>query len=360
LIVKALLFGDGLPATGEAAVLKIVGNSILVQSNSEQYRVGVDSVRLRRVGFDEAGIEFAWRSVDGNRILHVLEKESVRALASLPEFSTSQQWQALQSGHRRKSLGRFFGWNVVAGIVLLPLLLLLVFVWQADRIAAIAAARIPMTQEVELGDQAFESMAPSLNLADSGPDFIAVKTLGDKLSSGSKYRYRFHVSTTEVINAFALPGGIVVVNSGLIDATRTPEELAGVLAHEIQHVEQRHSLTAMVKELGLSGLWLLVSGDAGSTLAGSAVLQLTSLKFSRDAEEQADEKGFETLVANDIDPRGMIAFFDVMAEKATVSPPALLSTHPTSAGRKQALEAMNTALLGRNFEPLRLGAWPPR
>ena len=359
MIVKARLFGDGLPATGESAVLKVVGNSIVVQSGSMQYGPSIDSLRLRKAGFDESGVEFAWSSIDGARVLQVLDRESVQALAAQPELIASSQWRALQSGNRCSSVRRFVGWNVVAAIVLLPVLALLVFIWQADNIAAAAAARIPIEQEVQLGDQAFERMASSLDLADNGPDFDAVRTLGERLARGSKYRYRFHVSKSAVVNAFALPGGIVVVNSGLIDATRTPEELAGVLAHEIQHVEQRHSLNAMVKQLGLTGLWLLITGDAGSTLTGTAVLQLTSLKFSRDAEEQADAQGFDSLVANGIDPRGMIAFFDVMAAKEQASPPALLSTHPPSAGRKQVLEERSKALQGRSFAPLQLGAWPP-
>lgn len=360
MIAKARLFGDGLPATGESAVLKIVGATLLVQSGSAQHRASIDSLCLRRVGFDESGIEFSWTDVDGSRVVQVLDKESVQALLALPELASSSQWQALRAGNRRNSVRRFFGWNVVAVIVLFPVLLLLAFIWQADRIAAAAASHIPIEQEVELGDRAFEGMAPSLKLIDSGPDFTAVTTLGQKLTHGSKYRYRFHVAKSDVINAFALPGGIVVVNSGLIDGTRTPEELAGVLAHEIQHVELRHSLNAVVKQLGLRGLWLLITGDAGSTLAGSTVLQLTSLKFSRDAEEQADGKGFDTLVANGIDPRGMVDFFDVMAAKERVSPPELLSTHPTSAGRKQALAARKASLQGRRFEALSLGSWPPR
>lgn len=364
MIAKARLFGDGLPATGESAVLKIVGATLLVQSDSSQHRASIDSLRLRMVGFDESGIEFSWNDVDGARVVQVLDKESVQALLARPELASSPQWLALRSGNRRNSVRRFFGWNVVAVIVLLPVLLLLAFIWQADRIAAVAASRIPIEQEVELGDRAFAGMAPSLQLSDSGPDFTAVTTLGQKLTHGSKYRYRFHVAKSDVVNAFALPGGIVVVNSGLIDGTRTPEELAGVLAHEIQHVELRHSLNAVVKQLGLRGLWLLITGDAGGTLAGSTVLQLTSLKFSRDAEEQADTKGFDTLVANGIDPRGMIDFFDVMAAKEPVSPPELLSTHPTSVGRKQALAAKKASLQGRSFEPLRLpmnlNSWPPR
>ena len=88
-------------------------------------------------------------------------------------------------------------------------------------------------------------------------------------------------------------------------------------------------------------------------------MELTSLTFSRDAEEQADQRGFDVLVANGIDPSGMANFFIVMAEKAGPTPPPLLSTHPASEDREQALRKRIQAVGGRKFELLRLGAWPP-
>ena len=358
-IVKARLFGGGLPATGEPAELRIVGSSIVVQAVATEHRAAIASLRMRPIGLDQAGVEFGWDSVDGARVVQVLDSQSVRLLSAQPELLATPQWLAMQAGQRRHSMGRVLGWSAVAIFVLLPLLLLLAFIWQSDRIAAAAAARIPLDQEVALGDQAFEGLSATLTLLDSGPEHQAVTTLGERLSRGSRYNYRFHVAKTDVVNAFALPGGIIVVNTGLIRATHRPEELAGVLAHEIQHVELRHSLRAVVKELGLRGLWLLITGDVGSTVAGSAVLQLTSLKFSRDAEAEADARGFDAMVASGIDPEGMIDFFDVMAAKDEASPPPFLSTHPASAGRKNALKQREDALQGRRFEPLKLGAWPP-
>jgi len=358
-IAKARLFGAGLPATGEPAELRFAGEAIVVQSAAAEYRAPLTSLRMRSIGLDQRGIEFSWDTVDGAHVVQILDRNSLELLATQPELTSTPQWLALRAGHQRKSIGRTLGWSAIGAFVLLPLLLLLAFIWQADRIAMAAASRIPVAQEVMLGDQAFASLSPTMTLLDTGPEYQAVTTLGKRLSRGSSYNFRFHVAKTDVINAFALPGGIVVVNTGLIQATRRPEELAGVLAHEIQHVEQRHSLQAVVKELGLRGLWLLITGDAGSTLAGSAVLKLTSLKFSRDAEAQADAHGYDAMVANGIDPRGMIDFFDVMAAKDQASPPPFLSTHPASSGRKTALEARQLSSRDRQFEPLQLGSWPP-
>jgi predicted Zn-dependent protease len=82
-----------------------------------------------------------------------------------------------------------------------------------------------------------------------------------------------------------------VVNTGLVAATRRPEELAGVLAHEIQHVELRHSLKGIIKHSGLSGLWMFATGDIGSGMAGDTATRVLSLRFSREAEREADTRG---------------------------------------------------------------------
>ncbi len=159
------------------------------------------------------------------------------------------------------------------------MLLLLLLLWQADRIASAIADRIPVQQEQQFGRRVFASMQRSLKLQDSGKDAALVKKLGARLTAGSRFQYEFHVADDAAINAFALPGGVIVVHTGLIRATRRPEELAGVLAHEVQHVEQRHSLKAVIKETGLRGLWAAASGDLGGTLAGQAAVQLGSLRF---------------------------------------------------------------------------------
>lgn len=359
-MLPARRFGPGSPATGEAVQLRVVGNDLVVQSGVTEHRAPVAMLQLRRIGLDEAGIELRWDSVDGVQAVQVLDAQAARSLCAEPAIAAAPQLDALNAAQRKRALARNIGWIAVATFLLLPVLLSLIFIWQADRIAVAVASRIPFAQEVQLGERAFASLRGELVLQDSGPTYDAVTLLGKRLSQGSVYNYRFHVAQSDVVNAFALPGGIVVVNTGLIAATRQPEELAGVLAHELQHVELRHSLQAMVKELGLRGVWLLATGDIGGTALGSAALQLSSLKFSRDAEAQADARGFDVLVANRIDPRGLIDFFNVMAQQEEgATPPAFLSTHPASENRQQALTLKLRTLNKPHFEPLHTGKWPP-
>jgi len=117
----------------------------------------------------------------------------------------------------------------------------------------------------------------------------------------------FYVADDASVNAFAMPGGFIVMNTGLLTLADNAEQVAGVLAHEIQHVEKRHSLNGMVKSAGLMVTVSLVFGD----LSGVAALgsDLIRLKFSRQHEAEADIEGLKALVVSGISPTGMRDFF---------------------------------------------------
>lgn len=357
--LAARLFGENLPATGIDAQLALHEDRIEVHSEQRDLSCRIDELRIREVGFGSAmGFELAWEEAAASYAVHVLDSESVRRLQSHPRFATSSDVRALERVRSRRSLGRALALIAIAIFVLLPLILILIFVWQADRLAAALAHHVPIEQEVRLGTAAFASLRPSLELIEEGPSPAAVDSLGQRLASGSRYTYQFHVADDESINAFALPGGIIVVHTGLIEATRRPEELAGVLAHEIQHVEQRHSLRGAIKNLGLRGLWAFMTGDIGGTLAGQAALELTSRKFSRSDESEADAGAFDLLVRERIDPSAMVDFFTTMGERAEAQIPEILSTHPATSERKRRLSELSKQY-AKPFEPLVVERWPP-
>jgi Zn-dependent protease with chaperone function len=350
--IAARLFGPDSPATGEAVTLRLHGHHLEIRSTRGAQSLSLASMRLREVVSTQSGLEFSWDGPRGASAVQIHDGDAIHGLRNDPALAGLPQFAALRARGRRNHVGRTIGWSAVAVFVLLPVLLLLLLFWQSDRIAGAIAGRIPVAQEQQFGRRVFQAMRGSLRLQDSSADVELVRSLGARLTAGSRFPYEFHVAENPAINAFALPGGVIVVHTGLIRATHRPEELAGVLAHEVQHVEQRHSLKAMIRETGLRGLWAAVSGDLGATLAGQAALQLGSLRFSRDAEREADRRGFETLVKLDIDPQGMVDFFGTMGREAKNSPPAWLSTHPASEARQQSLRAMREALGNRQFPSL--------
>lgn len=355
----ARLFGGGAPVTGEPATVVVSAEDITVAAADRELSCPIRDLRVREVGFGrDTGYELAWQDGEQMYAVHVLGAEAIGALRASP-VSESAQLRSLAQGARARTAGRALGWTMIAALVAAPFIVIGLMLANADRVAQLVTRQIPISQEVRLGEAAFESLRPSLQLVEQGAGYDAVQRIGSLLSSTSSYRYRFYVARDDAINAFALPGGIVVVYTGLIASTHRPEELAGVLAHEIQHVEQRHSLHAAVKNLGLRAVWMWISGDVGGSLGSRAALELTSRKFSRDAERAADAGALEMLAHHRIDPGAMADFFARMSERTSGQVPALLSTHPSDAERHDRLREATARLPLRSFEPLVLGSWPP-
>jgi len=167
------------------------------------------------------------------------------------------------------------------------------------------------------------------------------------------------VSDAREVNAFALPGGYLVFNRGLLEKARTPEEIQGVIAHEIAHVLKRHNLVQLAQTIGLDVAVPAILGNKNLYLDvlvrnGS---QLLSLKFTRDNERAADDLGWELLQNAQINPQGMITFFaslksDMDARGKGDSGPgaAFLSSHPTPKERIYRLEQKMTALGSWEFK----------
>jgi hypothetical protein len=178
-------------------------------------------------------------------------------------------------------------------------------------------------EEVELGRAAAEQIEKDLELLTDDVVTTYVSDLGQVLaerSGRSHLAYTFKVVNSAEINAFALPGGFIYVNRGLIEAAQTETELAGVLGHEIGHVVARHGAEqaqrASIANLGLSVLGSIFGSGKGAQI-GSMAAQLvtagTFMKFSRDAEREADRLGAENVASAGHDPRGMVTFFEKLA-----------------------------------------------
>ncbi|MBS0393251.1 MAG: M48 family metallopeptidase [Proteobacteria bacterium] len=133
----------------------------------------------------------------------------------------------------------------------------------------------------------------------------------------------------DTVNAYATLGGHIFVFDGLLQEARTPEELAGVLAHEIEHVRQRHIVQGAVVALATWGGLRAVFGGSGNGVART----LLSLSFSREQEAEADEQGLQRLRAAQVDAAGFAHFFERGAQSAAL--PALLSSHPSDPQRAE-------------------------
>jgi len=161
-----------------------------------------------------------------------------------------------------------------------------------------------------------------------------VDLIGERLIGGledSQYTYNFLVVESEMINAFTVPGGNILISTGLISFCDTPEELASVMAHEMGHVEKRHVIARLVKELGME---ILSSGDP--YVIGEVTSLLTSSSFDRKQEEAADLFAAQLLEKSSIEPRTLATFFRKLEEETDnelMEHFEMISTHPNFRSR---------------------------
>jgi predicted Zn-dependent protease len=216
---------------------------------------------------------------------------------------------------------------------------------------ALAGCSVSQDQETQLGQQGAAQIDSQLPILQDAVVTNYVNALGlamARTTPRADLGWRFSVVNTDVVNAFALPGGYIYVNRGLIDRAVNESELASVLGHEIEHVVERHSVKQMEKAQGANVIVGLAChltnicnsgvGQVAIQVGGSAVFA----KFGRTAETQADSGGFQNEVRAGLDPRGMLTFFErLLAEEHRQ--PALLAwfaDHPGTEDRISHVQRM--------------------
>ena len=203
------------------------------------------------------------------------------------------------------------------------------------------ANKVPIDWEQKMGDKLFQTMSLQY-------DFIENDTLKSELlrvaaplikqieKDGTKIEFYFIKDPT--INAFALPGGKVIIQTGLIEHAKSWEEVLGVVSHELAHVTRRHHMRGVINNLGL---YVIISSLVGDITALSGTIvnmggDLASLANSRDFETEADETGLEYLIAAGINPEGLVSFFKTLEEETSnklEGYASFMSTHPATADR---------------------------
>jgi predicted Zn-dependent protease len=171
-------------------------------------------------------------------------------------------------------------------------------------------------QELEMGAQFAAQLEDELEFVNDAEVVGYVDRLGQSLARASKRSnipYKFHVVKDDDVNAFAVPGGYLYVNRGLIEAADNESELAGVIGHEIGHVVGRHSARQMSQQYGLQMIAGVALGQNPGMLAQMTAGLLANgamMRYSRDMESEADALGVDELYAAGYDPNGIATFFD--------------------------------------------------
>jgi Zn-dependent protease with chaperone function len=222
------------------------------------------------------------------------------------------------------------------------------YLWVLPFTAERLALLLPLEVDRQIGQASYNSVM--LGMDEDSTRSVVLQRFGDKLALSEKFDLRFHLVESDQVNAFAMPGGDIVVFSGIVDGMEHPEQLAALLAHEATHVDERHSMRMMVRQMaGYLFLSLLV-GDVNAVvgLLAENADNLRNLSYSRNLETDADRHGMERMQAAGVDPKGMVQLLQLLEAEAGDMPDELsfLSSHPLTEERIAKANAHQAQLAG--------------
>lgn len=353
---NALCFGDGLPAAGAPCHVTLSAEGLRLEPVegsplSEEF-VAFVGMSVTAGGLDHDQLVVSWGAGTSARAVYLKEPVLIVAFRrAAPSTLLAHLERAAEQVRRARHSHRALWGSAVGVVVGLGLM-----VWfGSDLIVEWAVARIPAQWEQTLGETVYQDFLSKETVLKEGPAVSAVQEMTQRIAAqipNNPYTFRVSVVQSPVVNAFALPGGYVVVFTGLMKKAESGEEVAGVLSHELNHVLQRHGMERMVKMLGLAAVVSILSGDQQGLigLARQLGLELATLKFGREQETEADVTGIRLLYDARIAPDGMIRFFERLSEKDKERV-ELFSSHPMSAARAKRLKEELAALPKQTSEP---------
>jgi len=356
---NALCFGEEFPATGAPCHVEVLTGGLMVRVEDVSGHVQEDEIPFAAVRISAGGVNHdhlvvKWEFGSGARTLYLKDSTLISAFRHAAPYEILRELEETAAKVRRVRSRRRAVWLVVATV----LCSVAFFFWFAsDLLVDFAVSRIPLEWEQKLGESAYRDFLAQQTVITEGPAIAAVKEITHRLTDSvpdNPYTFEVSLVKSDVVNAFALPGGYVVVFTGLMLKAESGEEVAGVLSHELNHVLRRHGLERIVKQIGLVAVLTILLGDPQG-LAGlmkQLGVELLTLKFGRAQETEADLLGVQLLHRAKIDPSGMIRFFERLAQqdKDRVE---ILSTHPMSDDRAERLKAEVATLSKNQPEPFK-------
>lgn len=233
------------------------------------------------------------------------------------------------------------GWKGIAAITLsLIAAIILVYMYAVPALGEFSAQFVPQKYETQLGETIFNNMIKNYKV-----DSLKTKQVNELIKHvdfKTTYKLKMVVINEDVKNAFALPGGYIVIYSGILKDMKSYDELMGLLAHEVSHVKHRHSLRNIFRSLaGYVFISIILNDINGlSAIMIENINNIKGLSYSRSLEEEADNEGLKIMFHNKFDPQGMILLFQQLKKEGDMPGElAFLSTHPLTDNRIQNIQS---------------------
>ncbi|TCI02007.1 M48 family metallopeptidase [Corallincola luteus] len=342
-------------AKGKASGQLRVGSSHLIFTIADQQiELSLNELKMEQGGASDRLVFFTHPGRPDWRFY-----TSDKSVLKDPHFKQYPHLAGMMRGARSKHL---FNWSLLVVVLLVCLAVPIAALMNLHRASAVIAEQVPVEWEQQLGESSFAQYQISAELMDDEQSARLLEPLVTPLIDllpKRRFDYHFYIVNDSNLNAFALPGGIVVINSGLILAADDAAELLGVVGHEIVHVRERHGIRNVISHAGIYVAVSALIGDVSGVLAvvADAAPLLISQGYSRDFESEADRLSHALLIKANIDPTGLARFFQKMQAKEQEKLAELgdedtqewiktgmgfISSHPATDERINALEDYNS------------------
>lgn len=274
------------------------------------------------------------------------------ARLSIADGAMNERLKAIAPMLSRRDVKRGTGRRVatyVAGAAAAVALMLFVIL---PAMATSLAALMPREREVQFGKAVVRQMSWFLTgsseadlTCKNAAGLVALAAMQERLTERLEMEYALEIEVFdhEMVNAFAAPGGQIVILRGLLDEAESAEAVAGVLAHEIGHVENRDATVGALRAAGSAGLISMVLGDfSGGALVVILAEQLISAGYTREAERKADDFALDAMTRAEVSAEGLAGFFDFIMKEQGDMPSGLgyFMSHPPSDARAEKARAV--------------------
>jgi beta-barrel assembly-enhancing protease len=327
--------------TVHRGTIEVTDEAVLFESMDAEVSLPLSGLKMYRNRWIGGSLRFSHKS-EPDWILLTRDERVLQA----PAFDQQEPLVRRKAGMKLHFYHLRWAFKAASLALLLAILFIAPF---RIALAQRAIGYIPIRHEVTLGDNVMKDIRktkkffqdPTLTLT---LDRISHRMIENISDQDRRFAFRFHIVADKSVNAYALPGGNIVLHSGLILEAESADEIAGVLGHEMGHVTRRHSMSHLVQTVGSLTLMKFVLGADVDVPEVARALAFSS--FNRDQEREADAKGIEYLRIAEVDPRGLMGFFERMANRKSSLPKELvdavqlLSTHPLPEERLQNLAAL--------------------
>jgi Zn-dependent protease with chaperone function len=348
---KAIAYNDAWEDGRESGVLTLSGTTLTFTSGEHSIVLYKNDVVLDHGGTGNRQVFIRSKSGD------ISFSTGDKAILSHPFFDYHPRLQE----QKRKAVSNFRQAKIFLGIGLAAIILFFASIfYNRSLIVRKLASTIPYGVEQSLGKSYITQLSM---VGDIDSTSEAAKTLSKQVKLitdhiDKSYDFKVFVSKDSVVNAYALPGGYMVFNEGLLHKADSWEEVLGVAAHEAAHVTEKHHARGIFSRFGIWTLVSMLVGD-GSFLVDAitaAGANLEGLTYSREYETESDTKGFEYLQMAKINPNGLRTFFSKLADEhkddVTSSIPEFLSTHPSNDKRIENIKQMESNNINKDFVSL--------